>query len=75
MRSGLRLGRLIVTTCRQPGGQPIIDGGMTYDAAGRRYGSWTIRLRSTPGRALTIGWRDALVPAPRRPRWLFGFRP
>ena len=63
---GHRIGPLIVTTCRQPTGAPLIDDGWTIDQEGNRYASRSVLL--TPWRknrygeherqrALTIGWR------------------
>lgn len=66
---GRRLGRLIVTTCPQPGGAPLVDEGRGTADPGGRYRAlvivppWRLRSRST-GRwrtedlttALVLGW-------------------
>jgi len=64
MRKGRRFGRLLLTTCRQPDGAPVLDGGSSTDADGRHYGVVVVSRRD--GRALAVGWRDALVPDPSR---------
>lgn len=48
------LGRLYITTVRQGG--PVIDGCSTRDNAGRTGGGWCVRLPSTPGVGLVVGW-------------------
>lgn len=72
MRKGHRLGRLIVTTCRQASGAPLLDGANVVDDAGRTYGAVVVReplwrrpASYTP-RALVVGWRDHLTPDPGR---------
>jgi hypothetical protein len=65
---GHRVGRLILTTCRQGSGSPIIDDAFTHDADGNRYVSKAILLtpwrrknrhgERPPMRALVIGWRE-----------------
>jgi hypothetical protein len=61
-----RLGRLIVTWCRQGSGAPLIDHAWTVDREGNRYTSRAIHLRPwrknrhgerLRGPALVIGWR------------------
>ena len=65
---GYRVWRLIVTTCRQPTGAPLVDDAYVNDAEGHRYTGKSILL--TPWRkneygeharqrALTVGWRNA----------------
>lgn len=55
-----RLGRLIVTSCLQGQGAPLIDKANTIDVEGNRYKSWCIRLpfcKHRPVKSLVIGWR------------------
>ena len=63
---GRRLGRLIVTTCHNGAGAPIVDDSFIHDQEGNEYVGKSILL--TPWRkneygerrrqrALTIGWR------------------
>ncbi len=66
-RAGRRFGRLILTTCRQPCGASLLDGGSTIDDEGIRYGCLVLR-RPKSDNALVVGWREAGVPNPSR--WL-----
>lgn len=63
---GRRLGRLILTSCRQAAGAPVFDKAWTHDREGNRYTSLAILL--TPWRknrygeherqrALVVGWK------------------
>ena len=63
---GYRIGRLIVTTCRNAAGAPIVDDAFSHDSEGREYVGKAILL--TPWRknaygeherqrALVVGWR------------------
>lgn len=63
---GRRLGRLIVTTCHNGTGAPLVDDSFIRDQEGNEYVGWSVLL--TPWRkneygehlrqrALTIGWR------------------
>jgi hypothetical protein len=63
---GWRIGRLIVTTCRQASGAPVVDDAFINDREGNRYEGWAILLtpwrknrygEHASQRALTIGWR------------------
>jgi hypothetical protein len=63
---GRRLGRLIVTSVRQPTSRRFIDGAWTHDADGNMYVSKTFLLtpwrKNTHGeyvrqKALVVGWR------------------
>lgn len=64
---GICFGRLIITSCRNTEGAPVVDDSFTNDQEGNRYRSKTILL--TPWRknrygehvrqrALVIGWRQ-----------------
>ena len=61
-----RLGRLVVTTCKQGSGAPWCDKAWTLDREGNVYSSLAFLLRPwrrgahgtrLPGRALVVGWR------------------
>lgn len=65
-RRGLILGRLLVTTCAQAQGAPIVDRATVHDAQGRRYGGRAIMLAPwrrneygdrRPGLAAVLAWR------------------
>ena len=64
---GQRLWRLIVTTCIQGVGAPVVDDAFTHDREGHSYHGKAIHLtpwRKTRhgerarGRALVVGWED-----------------
>lgn len=60
---GFRLGRLLLTRCRQAGGHPWIDDAVSNDRDGNDYRAVAIRPSARKqtdrrgGTALVIGWR------------------
>lgn len=75
---GRRIWRLLVSTCVQPGGQPVVDFGLSTDDDGWSYRVLVVRLSATPGRAVVLGWRFEgafTSPRPTHPRVLFRPRP
>lgn len=63
---GFRVGRLIVTTCRQASGAPLVDDAFIHDREGNDYVGKAVPLRPwlrnvygerVGQRALTVGWR------------------
>jgi len=70
-RKGHRFGRLIVTTCLQGAGAPIIDSCHTETEDGHRGAGVAIKPRVGTGRALVVAWSGAVTSRP--PRWLPSF--
>lgn len=64
------IGNLCYGWCQQAAGAPIIDTASTTSADGWTAGSWVIRLRRTPGRALHLGWKTQPFIPVTRPRRL-----
>lgn len=58
---GQRLGKLIITTCKQSESAPFIDDSWTHDREGNRYVSkaivWPFGKSKSRRRAFVIGWR------------------
>jgi hypothetical protein len=63
-----RFGRLILTTVRQGGGAPVIDGCSTATEDGRRGAGVAIKPSPTVGMALVIAWIGG-QPVPRPATW------
>ena len=67
-RKGHRFSRLIVTTCLQGAGAPIIDGCSAETADGHRGAGVAIKPSVGTGRALVVAWSGAVTTRP--PQWL-----
>lgn len=53
----ITLGKLVLSTGKQAGGAPVVDGCTTRSIDGWSATGWCIRLRRTPGRALVVAWK------------------
>lgn len=57
------VGRLVLTTCIQAGGNPVIDGCHTRSVDGWSAGGWAILPKHGPGRALVVAVKDRPGPS------------